>query len=459
MILMGKKVLKVRDDFYQQDIADGDIVHFFEGKYKIHDTQFQNEHGQFILCEYLDEFERDESRSVEQAIPANITNPYTIIGTIHMKGYRNLMAGPGFFVKNNQTRQIKGYSFRETMQLLMREGATNAVATRTVSGNFHSSLIETIEGYPSFDSHYWKKHVFDESGVAFAELTESAKREVDRALKYAIEGLISDYRRSFSFDKVDDNSVTKLKEWLESAKNIAVLTGAGISTISGIPDYRSSVESMWVKNPRVLERLSESSFQENPEEFWTTFYQFLQESISNILPFPTHEALLAARKVVKPNNVHRLFAELQEDKNVTVITQNVDGFHNQAGSRNVIEFHGNVNECVCPSCNRVEQLDTFIKQLETPTCECGSRMRPNVVFFGDLVRGYHQAVEVVKKADLIIVAGTSLKVYPFNTLPEYKRDGAKLVLLNSETSQLEYPYDLIINGDVSEVVYRLTGKR
>jgi NAD-dependent SIR2 family protein deacetylase len=456
---MGKKVLKVQEDFYQQGLAEGDIVHFFEGKYKILNTQFQNEHGQFILCEYLDEFERDESSTIEQAIPANITNPYTIIGTIHMKGYRNLMAGPGFFVKNNQTGHVKGYSFRETMQLLMREGATNAVATRTISGNFHSSLIDSIEGYPSFDSHYWKIHVFDTSGVLFAELTESAKREVDRALKYAIGGLISDYRRSFAFEKVDENSVSKLRTWLESAQNIAVLTGAGISTISGIADYRSSVESMWVKNPRILERLSDSSFQKNPEDFWTTFYQFLQDSISNILPFLTQDAFLAARKVLKPNNVHRLFAELQADKNVTVITQNVDGFHGQAGSQNVIEFHGNVNECVCPSCDQIELLDTFINQLEIPTCMCGSIMRPNVVFFGDQVRGYHQAIEVVKEADLILVAGTSLNVYPFNTLPEYKRDDAKLVLLNSETSHLEYLYDLIINGDVSEVVYRLTGKR
>lgn len=452
---MGKKVLKVRQDFYQQNFAEGDIVHFFEGKYKILDTQFQNSHGEFILCEYLDEFERDESSIVEQEIPANHNNPYTIIGTIHLKGYRNLMAGPGFFVKNNQSGQVKGYSFRETMKLLIQEGATNAVATRSISGNFHSSLIDSIEGLPSFDSHYWKKLVYDQNGVPFAELTEAAKKDVERALTYAIEGLITDYRRSFSFEKVDENSVLKLSEMMETAQNVVVLTGAGISTISGIPDYRSSVESMWVKNPKILERLSETSFQENPEEFWATFYQFLQDSIANILPFPTYDAFLAARKVLKPNNVHRFFADLQEEKNVFVITQNVDGFHEQAGSKNVIEFHGNVNECVCPKCYQVEMLEKFIEKIETPTCKCGSILRPNVVFFGDEVRGYEQAIEAIKEADLILVAGTSLNVYPFNTLPEYKRDGAKLVLLNSGTSNLENPFELVINGDVSDVVRKL----
>jgi NAD-dependent deacetylase len=205
--------------------------------------------------------------------------------------------------------------------------------------------------------------------------------------------------------------------------------------------------------------LNEQTFQKNPEDFWRTFYPFLQDSVASILPFPTHDAFLAARKVLKPNNVHRFFASLQEEKNVTVITQSVDGFHDQAGSENVIEFHGNVKECVCPNCYKVELLDHFIEKLEIPTCKCGAILRPNVVFFGDMVRGYEQARRAVKEADLIIVAGTSLNVSPFNTLPQYKRDEAKLVLLNSGVGSLDFPYDLAINGDISEVVYQLTGKR
>jgi NAD-dependent deacetylase len=101
----------------------------------------------------------------------------------------------------------------------------------------------------------------------------------------------------------------------------------------------------------------------------------------------------------------------------------------------------------------------FIEKLETPTCECGTILRPNVVFFGDAVRSYEQARKTIKEADLIIVAGTSLNVSPFNTLPQYKRNDAKLVLLNSGVGSLDYPFDLAINGDISEVVYQLTGKR
>jgi NAD-dependent SIR2 family protein deacetylase len=456
---MGKQVLKVMEDFYQKDFKDGDIVHFFEGRYKILNTQFQNHYGEFILCEYLEEFEDVKDSIVEEAIPAHENNPFEMIGTIHMKGYRNLMAGPGFFIKDNRTGQVKGYSFRETMQLLMREGATNAVATRKVSGVFHSSVIDTIEGLPSFDSHYWKKHVYDQNGNPFAELTEVANREVNRALGHAVKNLISKYRDGHSFEKVENERVSALGEMIESAENIVILTGAGISTISGIPDYRSSVESLYIKNPAILSKLNESAFLENPAEFWVTFYQFLQESVGNILPFPTHYAFLAARKVLKPNNVHRFFASLQEEKNVLVITQNVDGFHNQAGSENVIEFHGNVIECTCPNCSQLEMLDKFIERLETPICECGTVLRPNVVFFGDVVRGYEQAIEAIKRADLILVAGTSLNVYPFNTLPEYKRDEAKLVLLNSGFANHDYSFDLVIDGDVSEVVYKLTGKR
>jgi NAD-dependent SIR2 family protein deacetylase len=459
MIFMGKQVLKVHEDFYQQDFTEGDIVPFFEGKYRILETHFQNEYGVFILCEYLEEFERDTNSIVEEAIPAHKNNPYEVVGSIHMKGYRNLMAGPGFFIKDNRTGQTKGYSFRETMQLLMREGATNAVATRSVSGVFHSSVIDSIEGLPSFDSHFWKKYVYDQNGEPFAELTDAAHREVKKALEYAIKNLISKYRNQHRFEKVPNESVVALREIVSSAKNIVLLTGAGVSTISGIPDYRSSVESLYVKNPAILSKLNEQTFQKNPEDFWRTFYQFLQDSVATILPFPTHDAFLAARKVLKPNNVHRFFASLQEEKNVIIITQNVDGFHEQAGSENVIEFHGNVNECVCPNCYKIKQLGNFIEKLETPTCECGTILRPNVVFFGDAVRGYEQARKAVKEADLIIVAGTSLNVSPFNTLPQYKRNDAKLVLLNSGVGSLDYPFDLAINGDISEVVYQLTNNK
>jgi NAD-dependent SIR2 family protein deacetylase len=457
---MGKKVLKVREDFYQQNLFAGDIVYFMEGKYKILDTQYRNQYGPFILCEYLEEFEENTLDSiVEQAIPADPDNPYEIIGTIHLKGYRNLFAGPGFFVKNRKQDHITGMSFKETLQILMREGATNATATRSISGVFHSSTIDSIEGLPSFDSHYWKREVYDQNGKAFAELTDSAKREVHRALPHAIRNLISDYQKSFPGGNIEEERLIRLREEIDSAPNIVILTGAGVSTMSGIPDYRSSMESLWVKDPHILARLNDSTFSQNPGEFWAIFYKFLQKSIANILPFPTHEAFLAARKMLKPNQVHKYFAALDADKNITVVTQNVDGFHGQAGSKRVIEFHGNVHECVCPNCHQVAMLDLFIEELQPPVCECGVVMRPNVVFFGDEVKGYQQAIEAMKEADLILVAGTSLQVYPFNTLLDFKKRNAKTVLVNAETPHADEKFELILNGNVSDIVYRLAGVR
>jgi hypothetical protein len=181
---MGKRVLKVRGDFYKQDFQAGDIIHFVEGRYRILETNFQNEYGNFVLCEYLEEYKEEADSKVKEAIPANRENPYEIIGTIHLKGYRNLMAGPGFFVKNRQTGQIKGYSFKETMSLLFEYGATNAVGMQKVTGVFHSSIIDSIEGLPSFDSQYWKILAYNEKGEPFAELTDSAKKEIHKALEY-----------------------------------------------------------------------------------------------------------------------------------------------------------------------------------------------------------------------------------------------------------------------------------
>ncbi|WP_078549743.1 hypothetical protein [Litchfieldia alkalitelluris] len=184
---MGKQVLKVREDFYKKDFIVGETHSFFEGKYKILDTDYRNEHGVFILCEYLGEYEEVGLKSeVIKSIPAGVDKPFKMIGTIHILGYRNLLAGPGFYVEDRRTGEVVGMSFRETLQLLFNEGATNAEGFKTGTGNFCSSTIDSVGELPSFDSHYWKIPAYDENGVAFAKLTQAAKREVAKALRYAV---------------------------------------------------------------------------------------------------------------------------------------------------------------------------------------------------------------------------------------------------------------------------------
>lgn len=186
---MNKKVLKVLEDFYKKDITVGDVVGFFEGTLKILDMNYTNQFGTFILGEYTNiELEEEKLKNWMRnvGVASSPNNPYEIVGSIHIPGYRNLLAGMGFFVKDRNANETKGYSYREAWDMIYNLGATNAIASSSQSGMFYSKLIDSVDGLPSFDSYYWKIHAYDKKGIPFAALSEKAELELKRGMKHVV---------------------------------------------------------------------------------------------------------------------------------------------------------------------------------------------------------------------------------------------------------------------------------
>lgn len=229
------------------------------------------------------------------------------------------------------------------------------------------------------------------------------------------------YTRKGQIDMTEQVQI--LSEWLKDAQNITAFTGAGVSTESNIPDFRSAggvyetIEKKYRRQPEVL--LSHDFFMQNPN----VFYDYLRE----YLLFPD----------AQPNDAHKAFATLERMGKLTaVVTQNIDGLHTKAGSKRVFELHGSVYRSHCMSCGKKYGLNTILQTSSIPKCSCGGMIRPDVVLYGEglnqkVVEG---AVHAIERSDLLIVAGTSLAVYPAAGLIEYFH-GRHLVLINiSETS-------------------------
>lgn len=227
-------------------------------------------------------------------------------------------------------------------------------------------------------------------------------------------------------------------ETITAAAPAAVLTGAGVSTESGIPDYRSPGEGMWEKMDQSV--VSLDGFMQNP----AAYYSYAL-------------GLHPVRSAAKPNAGHLLFAEL-ERRGLTngVITQNVDGLHHEAGSRVVRELHGSIRRTVCLACGGATPMDEVMERVKkgesAPVCECGGVLKPDAVFFGEPLPSepWNEAVKAVEEAGILIVAGSSLVVTPASMLPQTAlRAGAKLIILNrTETPYDEYA-DLVVRENIS----------
>jgi NAD-dependent deacetylase len=235
----------------------------------------------------------------------------------------------------------------------------------------------------------------------------------------------------------------RIARLLLEAKHAIAFTGAGISTPSGIPDFRGP-QGLW---KRV-----------DPELFDITYF------ITD--PMPAWRAFLELYRMTseaKPNAAHYALAALEEAGIVkAVITQNVDGLHQRAGSKRVVELHGNSGAVVCLSCGRRYPLDYAIKQVErgeVPRCpECGGLLKPDVVFFGEPLpeRALREAIELAYKSDLVLVVGSSLVVRPANEIPWIvKTRGGRLVIVNLGETAMDHIADIKIEEDVKEALPRI----
>ena len=236
-----------------------------------------------------------------------------------------------------------------------------------------------------------------------------------------------------------NEDIKKLNEWAKESGNIVFFGGAGVSTESGIPDFRS-VDGLYNQKydypPEEI--ISHSFFLSQPEYF----YRFYREKL-----------LVTA----EPNAAHIKLAQWEEEGRLkAIVTQNIDGLHQAAGSRRVYELHGSTHRNYCMKCRRFYDFDYMKSSTGIPRCECGGIIKPDVVLYeegldDDVISG---AVEAISKADMLIIGGTSLVVYPAAGLVRYF-SGRRLVLINKSVTSMDSAADLVIREKIGEVFSQL----
>ena len=236
------------------------------------------------------------------------------------------------------------------------------------------------------------------------------------------------------------DEVKKLKEWTDEAQRIVFFGGAGVSTESGIPDFRSTgglYHQEWKYPPETI--LSHTFYKSNPEEFFR-FYR-----AKMLCPD------------AKPNAAHRKLAEWEKQgKLLAVVTQNIDGLHQAAGSRTVYELHGSVLRNHCEKCGKFYGLDHILNTTGVPRCGCGGIIKPDVVLYEEALddKVVDGAVNAIAQADLLIVGGTSLNVWPAAGLINYFQ-GDRLVLINKSAVARDLAAGLVITDPIGEVLAQL----
>ena len=227
-----------------------------------------------------------------------------------------------------------------------------------------------------------------------------------------------------------------LKKWIEESENIVFFGGAGVSTESGIPDFRS-VDGLYNQKfeypPEQI--ISHSFFLKDP----SYFFRFYREKM---LPLG-----------FEPNITHLVLAKLeQEGKLSAVITQNIDGLHQKAGSRTVFELHGSVHRNYCTKCGTFYDAQFIKDSADIPLCTCGGIVKPDVVLYEEQLNPdtLDGSIDAIASADMLIIAGTSLTVYPAAGLVHYYR-GNKLVLINKDDTPYDYKANLVIHSRLGDV--------
>lgn len=237
-----------------------------------------------------------------------------------------------------------------------------------------------------------------------------------------------------------DAQIAKLKEWVDASDNIVFFGGAGVSTESGIPDFRS-VDGLYNQQykypPETI--LSHSFFISEPEEFYR-FYRAKMLALD-----------------AEPNAAHLKLAEWERmGKCRAVVTQNIDGLHQKAGSKEVLELHGSVLRNYCMRCHKPYDVRDIAAGKGVPKCACGGTIKPDVVLYEESLDSYtlNKSLDYIRKADILIVGGTSLAVYPAASLIDYYC-GNKLVLINKSATPADHRADLVIHEPIGQVFSQL----
>ena len=234
-----------------------------------------------------------------------------------------------------------------------------------------------------------------------------------------------------------------LVELVRRSENVVMLSGAGYSTHSGIPDFRSAGSGLWTKY-LPMEVASLTTFRHNPDLFFAWLH-----------PLASHMLL------AQPNPAHLALAALEAAGFVkTVITQNIDGLHHRAGSKNVLEVHGTFNSLTCVGCFKQFSakgiIEPYLETSAIPHCpQCGAILKPDVILFEEQlpVRIWQKAEKACKDCDLLLVAGTSLEVMPSARLPvDVLSHGAKLAIINQSETYVDERADIVLRGDVVDII-------
>lgn len=247
-----------------------------------------------------------------------------------------------------------------------------------------------------------------------------------------------------------DNNFLEIVNLIKESNNIVVLTGAGMSTASRIPDFRSK-QGLYNVAPETI--LSRNYFFTHTEHF----YDFVEQNLIH--------------KDAKPNQGHKILAKWEKENKINqIITQNIDGLHQESGSKNVIEFHGTIKTATCynPKCNKKYTMDEIVKRKkieeEYYVCDCGVSstrryIKPDVILYGDsggkwlTKNGFYDITQMVVAADLILALGTSFQVYPFRNIPSYRKSETPMVIINKGKTELDNSHNVHkIDADISDTL-------
>ena len=250
-----------------------------------------------------------------------------------------------------------------------------------------------------------------------------------------------------SFSSQTQTDIAFAADLFRQSKHAVILTGAGVSTPSGIPDFRSSDSGLWSKD-EPLEVASLSTFRTQPERFFAWFRPLASQIF-----------------YAKPNAAHIALAELEKSGYLkSIVTQNIDSLHQKAGSKTVIEMHGTMQTLTCTQCyhqvNAEAYLAPFVEKGEIPHCpKCNQTLKPDVILFGEQLpqAAWHKAQNEARQSDLMLVAGSSLEVLPVAGLPMQALDrGAHLIIINNTQTYLNIRADVAILEDVSTILPAIT---